>query len=606
MTKRIRDRRSGQVIIMVTLALIVLCGMMGLAVDLGWSYFVEKSAQAAADAAALAAVKTAMEGATGIDAYTCAGPSSACVSPPAPCSAVAGTNLESACIYAARHGFSSDDPRQNVLVEASDANTPPTVLGCNPQVSHPPTAPCVDVFYWVTVRVSQSIPQLFSAVLGNSTGMVSARATAAVAQAEHVGSLILINRQNEQWVQDMGTNLYLSGGPTVNVPGGILLASNADGTGGAGHAGYISGGGDVVSPFTHIRTGGSHAISGGGSWIRTPGNRNDGAPFYDPYRDRLELHGHAQPPVTTNNLPAIPVPGGSLNTTICPGGVCGPGNYFATRLNNQGQMVASGAPILITRGTWTFEGGSFGDFHFFGGIDIPASSQADVYFGPGRYVLAGLDPPQNTDKQSPILFNISNKTTLLSTSWSDAGRIFIYTDTQYPGLQQHVDAAKAVVADGSMLDALQFGRVDIQAGSNADSRVELFGLNKEGAGFPSELEGFTPVVMWQDQRDSYVKYTDGQVDYTSCGDGFTLDNPCPGAVAPPSSSPELKLMSTPFTRYDGAIYQPRGAWTWLQASGQYMGPLRIVSGALWTRGSGSLTLTGDARPILTYVTALVE
>ncbi len=41
---------------MVTLSLFAMFGMMGLAVDTGWSYFVQKQAQAAADAGALAAV----------------------------------------------------------------------------------------------------------------------------------------------------------------------------------------------------------------------------------------------------------------------------------------------------------------------------------------------------------------------------------------------------------------------------------------------------------------------------------------------------------------------------------------------------------------------
>ena len=41
---------------MVTLALFAMAGMLGLAVDLGWAFFVQKQAQAAADGAALAAV----------------------------------------------------------------------------------------------------------------------------------------------------------------------------------------------------------------------------------------------------------------------------------------------------------------------------------------------------------------------------------------------------------------------------------------------------------------------------------------------------------------------------------------------------------------------
>src|ERR1035438_1316811 len=54
MTK-LRSARRGQALLLVTLSLFAMCGLLGLAVDLGWSYFVKKSAQNAADAAALAA-----------------------------------------------------------------------------------------------------------------------------------------------------------------------------------------------------------------------------------------------------------------------------------------------------------------------------------------------------------------------------------------------------------------------------------------------------------------------------------------------------------------------------------------------------------------------
>ena len=51
-----KQKSGGQAIVMVSLALFTMAGMMGLAVDLGWSYFIQKEAQASADGAALAAV----------------------------------------------------------------------------------------------------------------------------------------------------------------------------------------------------------------------------------------------------------------------------------------------------------------------------------------------------------------------------------------------------------------------------------------------------------------------------------------------------------------------------------------------------------------------
>jgi len=54
-----KQKSGGQAIVMVTLALFAMTGMMGLAVDLGWSYFIQKETQASADGAALAATHEA-------------------------------------------------------------------------------------------------------------------------------------------------------------------------------------------------------------------------------------------------------------------------------------------------------------------------------------------------------------------------------------------------------------------------------------------------------------------------------------------------------------------------------------------------------------------
>jgi hypothetical protein len=51
-----RNNRLGQALILVTLTLIPMFGLLGLAVDLGWMEFTKKAAQTAADAAAIAAL----------------------------------------------------------------------------------------------------------------------------------------------------------------------------------------------------------------------------------------------------------------------------------------------------------------------------------------------------------------------------------------------------------------------------------------------------------------------------------------------------------------------------------------------------------------------
>ena len=63
---RRKKTSGGQAIVMVTLSLMAMTGMMGLAVDLGWSFFVKKEAQAAADGAALAAVQEVSKRVSGV------------------------------------------------------------------------------------------------------------------------------------------------------------------------------------------------------------------------------------------------------------------------------------------------------------------------------------------------------------------------------------------------------------------------------------------------------------------------------------------------------------------------------------------------------------
>jgi Flp pilus assembly protein TadG len=207
---------------MVTLMLVAMCGILGLAVDLGWSFFVKKSAQAAADAAALSAVA---EGKTRVTnpPFTCgnSGTTTIYCTPGAPvdCSTIAATsNLYNACQYATENGFTSGG-NTTVTVDADVvANRPP------------PTVTGVTTYYWVTVRVSRRIPQLFSAVMGNREGIAASRATAALADVIFDSSLDLLNRQNDPNPDSStGVNLDQQGNGTVEAPGGMLLASNIPG-----------------------------------------------------------------------------------------------------------------------------------------------------------------------------------------------------------------------------------------------------------------------------------------------------------------------------------------------------------------------------------------
>ena len=134
--KRRRETSGGQAIVLVTLSLLAMCGMLGLAVDLGWSFFVQKEARAAADSAALAAVQEGQYRLNGDTfGFTCAGsPSVSCQTTPVDCTVGALTggassNLWNGCKFAEKNGFTSGGltGRQRVTIqsnEASDLNPP--------------------------------------------------------------------------------------------------------------------------------------------------------------------------------------------------------------------------------------------------------------------------------------------------------------------------------------------------------------------------------------------------------------------------------------------------------------------------------------------------
>ncbi len=599
---------------MVTLALFGMCGLMGLAVDLGWAYFVKRSAQTAADAAAMAAAQQVLDLVGPSGTFAC-GPGIVCqASGPCPSTVPSppGTNLELGCLYAQRNGFAAGGKggRQNVIIEAS---APPAPCRLNSPPDCVPTAPGVAAYYWVSVQVTESIPQLFSAVLGNQVATVNARATAAIAESVTAGSLILTNRQNDDSpVVGRGVNLSGDGNPVVSVPGGTMLASTCGGANCDGnYAGKLQGAASVTSPFTFVRNGGAACAGnipgctqvGQSQWIAPYNNRPDGSYFYDP------MSGKGQPPLTTQTLPGWQVLGGVIwGGTASSPTVVAPGNFYATAVvgcPKNCKTVATGGPIILGSGHFQFvscpgcaPGSGFGDYIFWGGLAATGGS-ATITLNPGRYVFAG----QSGGEGGALLF-LSNGTALQDYTRgvgqnSDPGEILIFTDTNYPGLDIQLRNLPLVSLIRSQL---QYGVAGFTMGQSAQSSINLHGLNdRHPLIHDTPLERFSPVVIWQDQANSAVKYLpDGKVD-ASCGD---LDNPCSN---PPlgSLSRAMNLQATPGTHLYGTVYQPRGAWVNLQGGGGYAGPLQLVSGALNLQGGPDVTLTSLPNPMTTLVVALV-
>ena len=586
---RRRSAESGQALVMVTISLVAMLGMLGLAVDFGWAYFVRRAAQGAADAAALAAVEQAL--ASGVETAVVAG---------APVNCPASGNLTNGCLYAQKNGYA---PGGAVTV------TMESDLGATRQ---PPTAPGVSTIYWATARVRENIPQLFSSVLGRMTGVSGARATAAVVETQLIGSLILLNRQRDCIAMNgpnstvCGVNLNAQGSAWVNAPGGILMAStrHGDDLGIPGDssrwAGQLGGSAWVKADFTAIRGAGTANVAQGDpDWDKPWQNGvSDGMYFKDPMRTIGK-----QPAAPAAGLPGVAQPGcviqggSDASTTL----VLNPGRYYA-----EPQGGCQWGDPLEVRGHVHFAAGGdgFGDFVFFGGLKT--TSSANITFDPGRYVFAGSKPQGG--KATPS-FDVSSGQVVIQDNTplgaggdavpnTDAGEIFIFTDTTYPGLETAGIPSNA-------LSPLKFGSAGFQAGNNNKVLINLHGLNKAAAEMPDNLDPFSPVVMWQDQRNSVVKYYNA--DGTMNSGCITGDSPsgCTQTLANPNS-PELSIQASPNINLYGVVYQPRGAWTKLSGGSGYSGPLQLIAGAVDLQGGADLNLQSLATPILMQMVALIE
>lgn len=165
-------KRSGQAAIVVTLSLPVTLGVLGLVVDVGWSYWRTEACRTAAEAAAMAAALQAKDNYGG-SSFTCGtqvgctNSSTTYVTCPSSPSSPPSDNLQNGCLYAQQNGFTygGNNNRQNVRYAAGTTGAPVTTNSPD---------------YWVRFVVAEKIPTLFSAVLGQPWINVSARSTAGV------------------------------------------------------------------------------------------------------------------------------------------------------------------------------------------------------------------------------------------------------------------------------------------------------------------------------------------------------------------------------------------------------------------------------------------
>lgn len=587
--------QRGQVLLMVTLALVAMLGMMALAVDLGWGHYVKRSAQKAADAAALAGVYRVFAYVGEEFQIPCTGETVCQEAAPCPLQPPSppGNSIEATCLYAKNNGFEHQgkNGRQSVVVAAN--NTSP-----------PPTAPGVTSRYWITVTATETLPLFFGGVLHNGIFSTTSRATAALVDADYTASLVLLNRENDCIPMESaskltcGVDLLVSandnqGNYALLADGGIFLASNKHGADADGRfAGENTGNGTVKAPFTRIRGQGWYTVSGSAQWIETPTNRDNRAAL-DPMR------GKGQPPPPTG-LPNREIPGGVINGSSDPNNptLLPPGNYYATAVDNKGVTYATGEPIRFNGHVKFDNGGAgWGDWVIFGGL-VNSSGGAKLMFDSGRYFFAGVKPKNNGDPNP--LFAIASNSSLMDPNYdnaSSAGELLVFTDTNYRGQGQSIEIPNLVKPIASQL---QHGNAGFQSGANANVEITLHGLNRDSASLPADLQKFANILMWQDQANSVVRYTENGY-YTDCG-GYI----CPNDTLASNKSPELYLQGSPTSRMYGTIYQPRGAWTTVQGGGTYKVPIQLIAGALKVQGNAAFSMEKTPIPVMMRMVALVE
>ncbi len=368
---RRRHPESGQTLIMITLLMVPMCGIIGLVSDIGYMHFVKTSAQTAAEAA----VRAAVIDFHATNAGTACGGSVVCAATATACPAAITTpanSLEHGCMYAIQHGFSSTG-NQSVTYQAGSGTRPPTAPGS-------PVAT-----YWVTFRVAQRVPQMFSAVLGNPSGVVVARASASLIGA--ADCIYALNPSASQAFSVKGTaNVTSNCGILVNSSASDALYTNGSTTLSAPEYDVV-GGINVHTPLTPSASTGISPISDPMAGLAAPAT----APYTCDYFNYnsggtktltpgVYCGGINAGSNTTYNLTAgtyIIVGGGlttqSTNSTINGSGVTIYNTFGAT--TNHGNLAYS--PISIAAGSTATlsapSSGAYAGILFFEDRAAPAS-----------------------------------------------------------------------------------------------------------------------------------------------------------------------------------------------------------------------------------------
>ena len=307
----------------VTMGMSLICGMLGLAVDLGWDYFERQCAQTAADSAAQAGVAAAIaSGTLSCGATVVCQAATAC---PTSIASPTTTTVQAACAYGEANGFGTDS--KSSLSITSGTGTPAP-------------APGMTTAYYITATVTRTLPSLFSMALGRSSTVVAAQSSAAVATQVAPNCIYVLDPTG-------AAALNVNNGASVTVGCSIAVNSSS--------ATSVSATGGASINSSGISTVGGYTVNNGGSLSPLP--QTGKVAQADP------LGSLPSPTVPTScdytNYDATGMCGqGGGSTTLYPGTYCG------------GITIANGTNATISPGNYIVNGGNF---HIAGGSTVTGS-----------------------------------------------------------------------------------------------------------------------------------------------------------------------------------------------------------------------------------------
>lgn len=304
---------------MIALSLVVLLGMLGLVVDIGYARFVKLRCLAAAQSASIAGAAAAKSLTMTCGSGSTQVPCQAATACPATLSTPANP-VQAACLYAQQNGFTNGANNSNISVKVA-ANLSSAVASPVSGVS--PT-------YWIRVTVSQQIPELFSAALGKTLATAAAESTSGVFQSSGGGCIYVLDTS--------GSDYTNSGSPSLTSGCGIYFDSNSS-------SAILYSGNPTITTTNGAKTNVVGGIFGSGSITITPAAIT-GAPFApDPFLGILGAPSgvfSVTPPSTGSCQPSVVMSSGTQ--TINPGTYCS-------------GIVMSGGTLTLNAGNYVLEGG---------------------------------------------------------------------------------------------------------------------------------------------------------------------------------------------------------------------------------------------------------